>query len=304
MARAFKYLDLDTIEGGWSELFRDAPLWVTEVRKEIYAPLEKDAELDLIRIAKYGSGPGALAAKETVIRRNLRFVVNITRHYLHHGIETGELISTGNEALIAAFEKFDPERDVKFITYAVNLIRAAMISLLRSISAVKLSVSAVQLLNDYILLGDVQAIKDTFPDRYTMKVEKLEAKLNEYLSIRYMGSLDEQYDNGDAKSDNIESKEDTLFTYGGEIRDILDTVGLDKLESKVIHLNFGLGGDKPLGLRKIASKIGTNLSAVAKVRTSALAKLAKNERLSQMLEDVQESDAISWAHPKNLPPSD
>ena len=299
MKHTFGYLDLSNIEGGWAELYRSIPLWIEEVRKDIYEPLDKEAELDLIRLAKYGTGKAKLEAKETVLRRNLRFIVNVSRHYLHYDIEPTELIAIGNEALVDAFNKFDPERDVKFITYAVNLIRASMIDALRGISAIKLSKRAIQLINDYIKHGDLELLKEYYPERYPETLEKLEAKLDKFLSIKFMHSLDEQFDDGDKRSDMMAYKEDKVFTYGDEIRYILQQAELDPMEQAVVHLNFGLQEDEPLGMRKIAERLDTNLTKVSKLRTSAFKKLQSNERLKDILVEINESDAITWAHPSS-----
>ena len=301
MRRKFAYLDVSDIEGGWSELYRDAPEWMEEIRKPRYEPLDKNEEYELMIIAKDGRGVEAQRAKDTIIRRNLRFVSNIARRYLHNEISADELISAGNEALVVAFDKFNHTRDpyVKFITYAVNLVRATMIEVLRDCSAIKLSAAAVQLLNDYITMGDLEAIKETFPERYPSSLEKLEAKLNKYLSIRYMGSLDEPINEDDeSKGSVLPSNGGEAFAYGDEIKDLVKAAQLKPMEQAIIHLNFGLDNDPPMGLRAIAEKLESNLTAVSKIRNEALAKLGGNERLKEILEIVnEESESITWAHP-------
>ena len=261
----FTYLDISTIESGWYELHRDVPNWIAELRKSKYEPLKKDAELDLIRIAKYSSGKESIQAKETVLSRNLRFVANIVRHYLHSDVATTDLISAGNEALVEAFNKFDPERDVKFITYAVNHVRASMIEVLRKKSVITLSVRATQLVNDYMKYGDIATMKLHFPERYESSIEKLEDKLDKYLAIKYLGSLE----------DPVKQTEPVVFTYGDEIRQILDKEDLTSTEKEIITLNFGLEDEPPLGLRKIADKLNSNLSKVAKIRNVAFAKITE-----------------------------
>ena len=293
----FGYLDLDDIEGGWAELYQSIPTWITEIRKTIYEPLSKEEEMELIRTYKYGYGQEALKAKEAIIRHNLRFVVNIARHYLHNEIEPLELISAGNEALIDALKKFDPEREVKFITYAVNLIRAAMIDVLRDTSAIQLSRKAVQLLNDYIELGDVKQMKEIYPNRYEQSIEKLEAKLEKYLSIRYMSSIDKPFEDGTSTAEQIEDKSSEPFTYGDEIKNILKDAMLEPMEQAVLHLNFGLDGDPPMGLRKVANKLDSNLTKVSKIRNAAFDKLKDNIRLKEILAIINESDAVTWANP-------
>jgi RNA polymerase nonessential primary-like sigma factor len=51
---------------------------------------------------------GDFPARQTMIERNLRLVVNIAKHYLNRGIPLLDLVEEGNLGLIHALEKFDP----------------------------------------------------------------------------------------------------------------------------------------------------------------------------------------------------
>ncbi|PKO78974.1 MAG: RNA polymerase sigma factor RpoS, partial [Betaproteobacteria bacterium HGW-Betaproteobacteria-13] len=66
---------------------------------------------------------GDFEARQTMIERNLRLVVNIAKHYLNRGIPLLDLVEEGNLGLIHALEKFDPERGFRFSTYATWWIR-------------------------------------------------------------------------------------------------------------------------------------------------------------------------------------
>lgn len=92
--------------------------WVTRIPQ-----LTLKEELALARKAQKGDNE----ARDRLIESNLRHVVPQALKYRHYGVPVGELIAQGNAALLTAVDRFEPERGLRFSTYAVYWIRADML---------------------------------------------------------------------------------------------------------------------------------------------------------------------------------
>ena len=84
--------------------------------------LTADEEKDLAR--KIANGDKE--AKNKLIEANLRLVVSVAKRYSSKPQELNDLIQQGNEGLITAAEKFDPDKGFRFSTYAIWWIRQAI----------------------------------------------------------------------------------------------------------------------------------------------------------------------------------
>lgn len=80
---------------------------------------EEEHEL-AVRLQKHGD----LGAAKELIVANLRFVAHIARSYRGYGLPEGDLIQEGNVGLMKAVRRFDPERGVRLVSFAVHWIRA------------------------------------------------------------------------------------------------------------------------------------------------------------------------------------
>src|SRR5438477_10455348 len=67
-----------------------------------------------------------MEARETMVRCNLRLVVNLAKHYVNRGLCLPDLIEEGNIGLLKAVEGFDPENGSRFSTYASWWIKQAI----------------------------------------------------------------------------------------------------------------------------------------------------------------------------------
>jgi len=104
--------------------------------------LTKQQEYELaVRLHKDGD----LEAAQNLILPHLRFVVHIARGYNGYGLQLGDLIQEGNIGLMKAVKRFDPERGVRLVSFAVHWIRAEIHEhIIRNWRVVKIATTKAQ----------------------------------------------------------------------------------------------------------------------------------------------------------------
>ena len=110
------------------------PLLTAEEEKEIARKVKKGDE----------------AAKRKLIESNLRLVISIAKRFFGGRLTFSDLIQEGNIGLIKAIEKFDPERDFKFSTYATRWIKQSITKAIADMSKhVRIPVHLIDEINSY-----------------------------------------------------------------------------------------------------------------------------------------------------------
>ena len=104
--------------------------------------LSQQEETDLARRFRQD---GDLDAARQLIVSHLRVVVAIARGYMGYGLPQADLIQEGNIGLMKAVKRFDPERGVRLVSFAVHWIRAEMHEfILRNWRIVKIATTKAQ----------------------------------------------------------------------------------------------------------------------------------------------------------------
>jgi RNA polymerase sigma-32 factor len=115
-------------------------LFLAEIRAVPLLTAEEEA-----RLARAWRRDGDPRAAHHLITANLRFVVKVAHEYRAYGFRLADLIQEGNIGLMKAVQKYDPEKEIRLISYAVWWIRAYIQNyILRSWSLVKIGTTQAQ----------------------------------------------------------------------------------------------------------------------------------------------------------------
>ncbi len=235
-------------------------------------------------------------AVSQLVEANLRFVVSIANKYRSCGIALLDLINEGNIGLMEAARRFDPDKGVKFISYAVWWIRQAIMqALAEQCGSVRLPLKQAGLL--YRIrermsrmtreLGrepysrEVAAAMDMTENeveeimRVSRRALSLEAPIGEDSDTAYLDLM---------TADNIPPVDQELIddSLNDEIGKLLKD--LSEREERVIRMRFGIGADGPLTLEKVGEKLGLSRERIRQIEKKAKKKLLKKAKV-RMLAD-------------------
>ena len=223
-----------------------------------------------------------------LVESNLRFVVSVCKKYRGLGLSFLDLMNEGNIGLIEAAKRFDPERNVKFITYAVWWIRQAIIhALAKHSGAFRLPQKQANLM--YQLGKKYNALTQKLEREPTVaelakelgvtkeEVEQLLQVSGENISLS--GALDD--DNDFKLLDKLVQETETgadehllQEAFENQIQQVLGD--LDQKEATIIKLRFGLEGNEPKTLKEIGGMLNLSRERIRQIENVALRKLRKN----------------------------
>ena len=224
-------------------------------------------------------------ALQKLIESNLRFVIKIAKKYRPSGLPFLDLINEGNCGLIEAANRFDPDRGVRFTSYAVWWIRQAILHYLsRASHAFRISPKAANIAYRVAkVLSKNKADEVDAPSREKL-AEEVGVSLNELNSSLDANaptfSLDRPFDDAGELTLNdvlaqmtIPSAEQDVMAMFLKDKLNLSLESLSVMEEKILRLRFGLDDDTPLTLREIGLKLNLSRERIRQIEVQALRKL-------------------------------
>ncbi len=233
---------------------------------------------------------GDFEARQTMIERNLRLVVNIAKHYANRGLTLLDLVEEGNLGLIHALEKFDPERGFRFSTYATWWIRQNIErAIMNQSRTIRLPVHIIKELNIYLRARrhlETHGVSDATSDdiaaltghavedvRRIMQLNERVASLDAPLDVDPMLSL------GEAIADENAHLPDEMLLLeeiGHHVREWLGQ--LNDKQRWVIERRFGLNGCETCTLEELAMELQVTRERVRQIQMEALRVLRQTLR--------------------------
>ena len=240
---------------------------------------------------------GDFAARQTMIERNLRLVVNIAKHYLNRGIPLLDLVEEGNLGLMHALEKFDPERVFRFSTYATwwilqNIERAIM----NQSRTIRLPVHVVKELNQVLRAQrhlEAQGGGDCSLEGIARQLGRPLKEIQDVLVLgEHTASLDAPLDIDPNLSIGESLADEQLETpdshIQGEEVECLVREWISMLTDKqrlVIRNRYGLDDCEVRTLEELAAELGLTRERVRQIQLEALGQLRRIAKRRGMSKD-------------------
>jgi RNA polymerase primary sigma factor len=244
--------------------------------------LSADEEAELARAVKSGSR----AARDKLIRANLRFVIKIAREYYTPDVSLMDLIQEGNIGLTRAAEKYDDQKAVRFSTYSAWWIRQAISRFIESkVRAVRLPNRKEELLRKINYTYYDLSQKFARPPSEEEIAQEMGVKVSEVRFLRERGGGTVSFD-GESQDDDSFSIAQFMedYTYSPEEnylreashRAVLDFLAgcLPEKEKNVVLYRYQFNGcGEPHSLQKIGERIGVSSESVRQIELRALRKI-------------------------------
>lgn len=256
-------------------------LYIREISKIPRLTPEQEKELGW-RIQQ-----GDEEALRKMVEGNLRFVVSYAKRYRWLGLSYLDLIHEGNLGLMEAARRFDPERNVKFISYAVWWVRQSIFQVIsghiRAFSVpARMSRAFGQIEREFE--AESAEMGTPAPEEVAASLDLSLDDVNTFLAISgkdvsLSDSLgaDGDLELGDKLAQETEPPVELELIHEaflGQIKELLMELG--PKEAEVLRLRFGLDGEEPRTLQEIGNQLNLSRERIRQIENKAITKLRRS----------------------------
>lgn len=234
-----------------------------------------------------------IEAKNELITRNLRLVVNIAKNYVGRGLPLLDLIQEGNIGLMKAVDKFKYQKGFKFSTYATWWIRQAITrALIDQTKTIRVPVHMMEFYNRVTKasreltqqLGR-EPSNEEIAKRLSVPVRKVEEV---FRAIQDPIALQTPVGDEDTELEDFIGDKNSPSPYSDaerndiseQMQQILKT--LTPKEERVIRMRFGIGVDRDHTLEEVGRHLSITRERVRQIEAKALRKLKHPSRLKAL----------------------